>query len=1067
MEEAITLYRGEFLNDFTLKGSPGFDDWALVVRERLQRRALAALRRLVQSCEQHGELQAACDYVRRQVKLEPWQEEAHRDLMRLLALSGQRSTALAQYEVCRRTLRQELDVAPAAATILLYEQIRDGAIQPVVSLSRPRDKKPERPPFLRGTPVTVAKPAFVARERQLTRLNRYLETALIGNGGVIFVTGGPGRGKTVLMHEFARRAMALHPDLLVATGSCNALSGTGDPYLPFREVLDQLTGDVEAHAAAGAFVHEHALRLWHDFPRVAEALVKCGADLIDTFLPGAGLSDRAAIYASSAPPNDKARLNRLQELVERKAARPPDPMLQQSALFRQYARVLGEVAYQRPILLLIDDLQWIDNGSVGLLFYLGREFANGSCPILVIGAYRPEEVASGREGDRHPLQEVLTELKRRSGDVWLDLSKVDEEEGRRFVDAFLDLEPNRLEKAFRRALFQRTAGHPLFTIELLRTMQEQGDLVQDDFGMWVEGTSLNWERQPARVEAVIERRVGRLDEALCELLTVASVEGERFTAQVVAQVLDMPEREVLRALSELGDRHRLVRESEELQNATTARILSRYQFAHALFQDHLYRGLSAGERRLLHGEVALALEALHGVHTDDVVAHLAHHYAEAGHQEKAIEYSQRAGELAVHKSANVEAIAHLRRALELLEELPETPERAQKELTLQLGLGAPLLATRGYAAPEVGRTYTRSRELCLQMGETPQLLMALYSLGNFHATRGELETAREIGEQMLDMAQRAEDPLSVAAAQSLLGYILSHLGDISLGQAYLEQVVAFYDFEQHKSLAFIFGHDLGVHTLGWASNYLWALGYPDQALQRSEEAIELAQKLGQPYALCIAVMLSAWCRIYSHDFRAARMLDDMCARLAIEHGYVLWEAGSGCRGWLQCEEGRPEEGIASLLRHMAAEEAIGFRLYRPQRLGVLAEMYGKKGQVERGLAAATEAMAIAEQTGMHLYKVEVHRVKGELLMNAGDMNNAEASFLDAIELARHQNVKSWELRATVSLCRLWQKQGRRTQAQEMLDEIYGWFTEGFETPDLREARALLGELGVELADGRQ
>jgi DNA-binding SARP family transcriptional activator/predicted ATPase len=1063
MEEAMTLYQGEFLDGFSLKGSPGFDDWALIVRERLQRRALAALRRLVQLCEQRGELQAASNYVRRQVELEPWQEEAHRDLMRLLTLSGQRSSALAQYGICRRTLKEELDVAPSAATVRLYEQIRDGVIQPAFSL--PRDREPELPTFLRGTPVTVEKPVFVARERQLAQLNRCLEAALAGHGTVMFVTGGPGRGKTVLMQEFARRGMAMHPDLLVAMGSCNAFSGAGDPFLPFREVLDQLTGDSEAHWAAGVFTHEHSLRLWHNLPLAAEALVKGGADLIDTFLPGAALSDRAAIYASSASPNDEAHLRRLQELVERRAARPPDPMLQQSALFRQYARVLCEVANQRPILLLIDDLRWIDTGSVGLLFYLGREFANGSCPVMVIGAYRPEEVALGRpstlpavagQRERHPLEEALTEFKRRSGDVWLDLSRVDEAEGRRFVDAFLDTEPNRLEQGFRGALLQRTGGHPLFTIELLRAMREQGDLVKDGAGMWVEGSALNWGRQPAQVEAVIEARIGRLDEELRDLLTVASVEGERFTAQVVAQVLGVPEWDALRGLSELGERHRLVRESEEFQAG--GRFLSRYQFAHALFQAYLHDTLSVGERRLLHGQVAMALEALFADRKDAVVAQLAHHYAEAGHREKAIEYSQRAGELAVRKSANVEAIAHCELALELLKTLPDSQERDLKELALQLGLGAPLLATQGYAAPEVGRTYIRATELCRQMGETPLLLMALYSLGTFHATRGELETAREIGEQMLGVAQRAENPVSVAAAQSLLGSTLPHLGEIALGQAYLEQVIAFYDFEQHRSLAFLFGHDLGIHALGWASNFLWALGFPDQAVQRSEAAIELAHKLDHPYALCIALMMSAWGRLNSRDFRAARMLDDRCARLAIEQGYVLWEAGSGCRGRLQSAEGRSEEGAASMLRHMAAEEASGFRWLRPHRLSVLAEIYRQAGQVEKGLAAATEALALVEQTGMCLYEVETHRVKGELLLMKGELHNAEASFLYAVELAQKQGVKSWELRATLSLCRLWQKQGKITQAREMLEGIYGWFTEGFDTLDLQEAGVLLEEL---------
>jgi ABC-type oligopeptide transport system substrate-binding subunit len=284
-----------------------------------------------------------------------------------------------------------------------------------------------------------------------------------------------------------------------------------------------------------------------------------------------------------------------------------------------------------------------------------------------VGAYRPEEVALGRDGDRHPLQKVLSELKRRFGDVWVDLTRTDAAEGRRLVEGFVDTEPNRLGERFRSALFRHTGGHPLFTVELLRAMQERGDLLQDEDGRWIEGPALDWETLPARVEGVIEERIGRLEEELREALTVASVEGEAFTAQVVAQVQAIGERQLLRALSrELEKRHHLVREGESLQ--VGERRLSRYWFSHLLFQQYLYNGLGAGERSLLHGEVAHVLEALYEGRTDEVAAQLARHYAEARETEKAVEYLSLAGDRARLACAHQEAAAHYRRALATLKE---------------------------------------------------------------------------------------------------------------------------------------------------------------------------------------------------------------------------------------------------------------------------------------------------------------------------------------------------------------------------------------------------------------
>jgi DNA-binding SARP family transcriptional activator/predicted ATPase len=663
--DAVDLYQGDFLAGFYVPRAPLFEEWTLAQQARLRALALDGLRRLTDWYTERNDYANGITYTRRLLELEPWDESAHRGLMLLLAYSGQRGAALAQYETCRRVLEEELGVPPGEETTAFYEQLLAGQLESPLRLRIP----PYAPAFLdpEREPIATTGPVFVARERELAWLGAHLDAALAGHGRAAFVTGGPGRGKTMLLREFARQALRAHPELLFALGNCNAYAGVGDPYLPFRDVLGMLTGDVESRWVAGAITRQHARRLWDALPDACQAVLDYGASLIDIFLPAAPLLSRVA----AAFPDDHERHRRWQALIERQHAETGG--LEQSHLFEQVTNVLRTLATWNPLLLLLDDLQWADSASIGLLFHLGRRLLVPGNRVLIVCAYRPEEVALGRASagsgrwERHPLEKTLAEFKRRFGDVQLDLAQVKERQGQEFVAALLDTEPNRLDATFRDALFRRTAGHPLFTVELLRAMQQQGDLVQDPVGNWIEGPTLHWERLPARVEAVVGERLGRLEGRLRDILTVASVEGDTFTAQVVAQVQGIPEQEFLQTLSqELRARHRLVQEAGEVHIAGTGWYLSRYQFTHSLFREYLHSALSAGERRLLHGKIALALETLYDDQAVEIVAQLAHHYAEAGQLVRAIEYALRASEHARRAYANEEAIKFLQRGLALL-----------------------------------------------------------------------------------------------------------------------------------------------------------------------------------------------------------------------------------------------------------------------------------------------------------------------------------------------------------------------------------------------------------------
>jgi predicted ATPase len=1059
----VDLYRGNFLEGFSLSDSPAFEEWVVLTRERLHRLVSVALGHLAGFFEGCGAYEEALTYAWRQMELEPWREDAQRQLMRLLALSGQRSTALAQYDACCRLLAEELGVEPEAETIALYEQIRAG------KLSRGAEERPWRevlpkdteeifpsaPPLSHSPPL----PPFVARERELAQLSGFLDMALAGQGRVVFVTAGPGQGKTTLIQEFARHAQATHSHLMVVGGRGNAHTGGGDPYLPFREILGQLTGDMEAIWAAGMITPEQTGRLENLLPRSIQVLSEVGPDLISTFLAGEALVERVA--ALTTWPGRVAWLTRLKQQVERAALRRDPAPLLQSDLFEQYTRLLRLLAEQNPLVLLLDDLQWADLGSINLLFHLGRRLE--SSRILVIGAYRPAEIALGysqEDQDRHPLESVVNEFKRRFGAIDLDLGQADD---RHFVDALLDAEPNCLDESFRQTLYLQTGGHPLFTVELLRGMQERGDLIRDQAGCLVEGPRLDWETLPARVEAVIAERLSRLPECLREALNVASVEGEIFTAEVVAQVRATSPAELVHGLSEKLERtHRLVTAQGVRQR--NDQHLSLYRFRHFLFQRYLYHQLDLAERVYLHEAVGQSLERLYGEAVDEVALQLARHFQEAGLTGKAIDYLSRAGERAVRLSANEEALTHFNQALALLKTLPDSPERVRQEIDLQLALAVPYLVTRGYGAPEVGRAYDRAQELCQQAGEMAQLFRVWWVTHSFYGIREEFQKARDIASRFFSLTQQTQDPLLTMQAHYMLGQTLFCVGELAPARAALERMIAFYNPQQHHDLVSVYGHDIGVDSLSWNSWALWLLGYPDQAEQRRQEALTLAERLEHPLSLACALGFASM--IIYNCRRNVSMVQDLaekCLRVSSEHRFPYWLAhGTICNGWVMVQQGQIETGLAEMRQGMTDRQTMGVELTQSLFLAILAEEYSKTGQIEAGLSLIAEALEIINQRQERFYEAEIYRLKGELLLKqseAGAEAEAENCFFEAIKVARRQQAKSLELRATMNLARLWQRQGQQNRARPMLAEIYGWFSEGFDTADLQEAKVLLVELG--------
>jgi len=416
--------------------------------------------------------------------------------------------------------------------------------------------------------------------------------------------------------------------------------------------------------------------------------------------------------------------------------------------------------------------------------------------------------------------------------------------------------------------------------------------------------------------------------------------------------------------------------------------------------------------------------------------------------------------------------------LEVLKALAASPERAEQELRLLIALGASLAAAKGYSAPELQTAYTRARELCAELGETPWLFPVIWGLWVFSFVRGDFGTARQLSEQLLSLAQSTQDPDLLLEAYPTSGALLLRIGELTTARRHLEQGLALYNPRHHGSHTVLYGQDPKVECLAELAMALWLLGYPDQAVKSSEEAVTLAHELGHPFSLAFALTFIATIQQFRRDVEATKAQAEIALTYVTEQEFPNWIMfGPLLQGWALAEQGRGAEGIAQMHQGLAIHRAIGSELQRPYFLALLAEAYGKGEQIEEGLKALAEALDVTKRTGERFYEAELYRLKGQLVLQSGVRSpesqppnphsafrnpqletEAGACFHQAIAIARQQEAKAWELRATISLSRLWQHQGNQKEAHQVLAEIYGWFTEGFDTRDLQEAKALLEEL---------
>jgi predicted ATPase/class 3 adenylate cyclase len=708
------------------------------------------------------------------------------------------------------------------------------------------------------------------------------------------------------------------------------------------------------------------------------------------------------------------------------------PQQQKQKTHEALVRWLLEEAERQPVLAVWEDLHWADPSSLEVLDLVLDQAPTAR--MLTLLTCRPEfrppwatrsrltQITLGRLA-RVQVEAMLTSL---AGGKALPAAVVEQ-------------------------VVAKTDGVPLFVEELVKMILESG-LVRAEEDHYELTGPLPPLAIPSTLHDSLMARLDRLSTPR-ELAQLGAVLGREFSYDLLQAVATVDETTLQQGLVQLVDTELVY------QRGLPPRSL--YIFKHALIQDTAYQSLLRSTRQQYHQRIAQVLEARFPETVETQPELLAHHYTEAGLNEQAIGYWQRAGERANERSANVEAISHLTKGLAVLQTLPETPERLQRELTLQTVLGRALRDAKGYGDPAVEQAYTRARELCRQIGETPQLFPTLLGLSIYFVVRAELQTARELGAQLLSLAQRTQDPVLLVEASYSLGVTYFWLGEFASARDYLEQGIVHYDPQRHRAHLALFGQDGGAVCLCRVAFVLWYLGYPDQALARSHEALILARELSHPYSLAYVLLWVALLYNHRREVQETQELADAVTALATERGFPYWSTqGTILQGWARAAQGQGAEGIAQIHQGLAALQATGTEVVRPYGLGLLAAEYGKMGQAKEGLPLLDEALALVHTTGERWPEAELHRLKGELLLLLSADNHTEAAgcFHLALDVARRQHTKSLELRAAMSLSRLWQQQGKRAEAYQFLTEIYGWFTEGFDTADLQEATALLEAL---------
>ena len=867
---------------------------------------------------------------------------------------------------------------------------------------------------------------FVERQAELSQLYEYLQCSHNGQRQVCFVVGEAGSGKTTLIHEFSVEAEERYENLLFLAGTCNAQTGIGDSYLPFRQIVFQLFGDTES--LTGLVSTNNSKRLRSMLKTSGRALMEVAPELVGTLIPGASLLMSLGKFAAT----EFGWLDSLKKTAERSSN--GEAQIASTQLIFQYTALIREIASETPLVIILDDLQWADEASITLLFHLIRELE--SSPILFVGMYRPNDIELDRNnGERHPLRSTLNEVKRYHGNVWIDLDKIQQERGRAFVDAFLDTSPNQLDESFRQHLVKLTGGHPLFTSEILRNMKDDDDIIQNNEGYWTVTAKLDWDDIPPRIEAVIEERIDRLDNELKEWLLSATVEGLVFTPQILAPIHNCKPRYILKRLSrELVKKHRLVREAGEVKVSNG--WVPQYTFTHSLFRQYLYSTINNTERRMLHGDVAEALEDIFSNNISLIVTQLAYHYMEAGNIEQAVEYRTKAAEFAMNVGDIKQASMHTEQALEMTNDLPESglqrgwlhyllgsckylignTSRAEIEYSMSIEIltQADELELSLYPINDIGemlqelRRYSEALEyfktaykLAVQYDNKMKMSESLRGAGLLYRRTDHYDTGMKMLKQALQISQEINDEEGIASCYNSLSLHERRMGNFDLGQKYQEFAVAIIE----KSLSsHVYLYSM---VLGNLASLLRQRGKYTESLRMGQKALAASSRVGNVQSIAYRRCSFAHTYYLEQEYKRSKQevnLGKPLAEKTQNHGlhadFLLIE------GLLALRANKPDETIEFLL---AAYELGGHR-FKSTILTIYAIAHARAGNIQGAKDKSLHAIATCNefiQKQPERYVMYYYR----------GLAQATLIFIDAENQRKHLTTALESYRQAAKLCR--------------------------------------------------
>jgi class 3 adenylate cyclase/predicted ATPase len=850
------------------------------------------------------------------------------------------------------------------------------------------------------TEVSTGSTPLVGRDQELGLLFERWEQIEEGMGQVVLLSGEAGVGKSRLVQAM-KEHVAQDPKAWLTPCQCSPYH-QNSAFYPVLDLLERIVLQFERG----------------DDP--AKKLSRLEGFLVQYGIPHA---EMVPLFADllSIPLNDKYTPSKL------------SPERQKQLVLQSILGVMLEIANRQPLLLVMEDLHWADPTTLEFLNLLVDQIP--TTRIFALFTFRPDFSPpwSGRAHLSHP---TLRRLTRKQAAIMIQNVA-----GGKLLPAVV------LEQ-----IVEKTDGVPLFVEELTKMVLESGLLVERGESYELAGP-LPPLAIPTTLQDSLTARLDRLASAK-EIAQLSAILGREFSYEMLQAVSFLNEQSLQQGLNQLVE--------AELLYQRGIPPKATYVFKHALIQETAYQSLLKGTRQQYHQRIAgiLVGEFAETVATKPEL--VAHHYTEAGLGEQAIPFWLQAGQRAMQRSANEEAIAHLTRGLNVLKELPKSPQRDQQELPLQMALGSALIVSRGYAVAEVEATYNKALELCGRIGDTPEVVPVLFALGRYYYVfRAEYQIAHDLGKRLLKLAQEHDDAAALMMAHTVLGITSFWAAQYTASREHVEKALVLFDMGSHQDRDFRYAQDIRIVCFCYRVWTLLNLGYPKQAVEALKEMEALSNELLHPPStalfLVTACILHYWC----HDTEKIEENAHTLLASANQHGFVQWMYfGTFFLGWSQIEKESGEEQIAQLSQAAADWQANGNEVLFPFLRGVLADAYRTAGIAEKGLKAVNEALVKIEQTGERQEEARLHWLKGELLLIQNDRQGrqAEACFQQAVDIAHRYGAKYQELQAAVSLSRLWRARGRKKEAQSLLSEIYGWFTEGFDTQNLREAKALLDEL---------